>query len=437
MRATIRSRRLAAGRGAAVDAGARGRPRRLARRGRRRVCAASGGGVHRSPPRRRSYGARPRGGGRATRRSRSTCRSPPPGSTCGPTCPTSRSSRGRTGLGGAHVAAARGEHRSCVRRAVRRSGALGTCWRRSSCGRAASSRAPTGQVCTRAPRGRCSPSPRRCVAKARAASASRIPATAGARARSRPRGSRSCRCPSTATGCGSTRSTASTRSSSARTTTSRSGAALAPSRRRALVEWAVRNEATIVEHDYDGHFRYDRPPAGTLQALAPEHVAYVGTTSALLAPTLRIGWSVLPAPARRARSPISCSRRSVGQPRLPQLALAELIRRGSLDRQLRRARAAYRRRYELLAGAVVDALHRRPADRRAGRPLRRRSPFRTAPTRRRSSAPPAAGAWRSTASASTACEPQPPGLVLGFAAASEPTLQRGLEELAAVLTAAL
>jgi GntR family transcriptional regulator/MocR family aminotransferase len=39
-----------------------------------------------------------------------------------------------------------------------------------------------------------------------------------------------------------------------------SGVALAPERRRALVEWAVSGDRLVLEHDYDGHFRYDRPP---------------------------------------------------------------------------------------------------------------------------------------------------------------------------------
>lgn len=84
------------------------------------------------------------------------------------------------------------------------------------------------------------------------------------------------------------------------------GVALSPERRRALLEWAVSGDRLVIEHDYDAHFRYDRQPTGALQALAPEHVAYVGSASALLAPTLRIGWAVLPAGLSRPWSS-SCS----------------------------------------------------------------------------------------------------------------------------------
>lgn len=214
-----------------------------------------------------------------------------------------------------------------------------------------------------------------------------------------------------------------------------SGHALAPLRRRALVEWAVRNEATILEHDYDGHFRYDRPPAGTLQALAPEHVAYVGSTSALLAPTLRIGWSVLPA---RLVEPVAFRMFAtvVAQPRLPQLALAELIRRGSLDRHLRKARAAYRRRRELLAAASATLF---TGAHLTGAPV---GLFASVALPDGADEAEILGAARCRGLAldgvgEHCIRPQPPGLVLGFAAAPEPTLQRGLEELAAVLAAAL
>jgi len=212
-----------------------------------------------------------------------------------------------------------------------------------------------------------------------------------------------------------------------------SGVALAPDRRRALVEWAVRGGFAIVEHDYDGHFRYDRPAAGTLQALAPEHVAYVGSASAMLAPTLRIGWSVLP-----ARLVVPVANRMfatvVAQPRLPQLALAELIRRGSLDRQLRKVRAAYRRRRALL---VAESATLFPGARLTGAPAGLYVALALADgadevgilaaARSRGLALDGVGEHR--------LRPQPPGLVLGFAAAPEPTLRRGLEELAAAMTA--
>jgi GntR family transcriptional regulator / MocR family aminotransferase len=207
------------------------------------------------------------------------------------------------------------------------------------------------------------------------------------------------------------------------------GVALSAERRRALLDWAVTGDKLVVEHDYDGHFRYDRPAAGTLQALAPEHVAYVGTLSPLLAPTLRLGWAVLPA---RLVEPAAFHvfANVVAVPRLTQFALAEFIDRGYLDRHLRRARAEYRRRRRL---AVATLERRLPAARVGGAPVGLYLSV-TLPegsdeqallveARRRGIAVDGVGEH--------AMGPQPPGLAVGFAALAEPTLRRALAELAA------
>jgi GntR family transcriptional regulator/MocR family aminotransferase len=132
------------------------------------------------------------------------------------------------------------------------------------------------------------------------------------------------------------------------------GAVLAPDRRVALVAWARARNALIVEDDYDAEYRYDRQPIGSLQGLEPEHVVYGGSTSKTLAPAMRLGWLVLP--PRLVEKVVECQRRrgSIPTP-LYQLALADLIERGELDRHLRRQRRHYRRRRD----ALLDALARR------------------------------------------------------------------------------
>ena len=73
------------------------------------------------------------------------------------------------------------------------------------------------------------------------------------------------------------------------------GAVLSPDRRRALVAWARRQDALIIENDYAAEFRYDGPPVGAVQGLAPERTVYIGTTSKTLAPAVRLGWIAAPA----------------------------------------------------------------------------------------------------------------------------------------------
>ncbi|WP_157683463.1 aminotransferase-like domain-containing protein [Microlunatus soli] len=128
------------------------------------------------------------------------------------------------------------------------------------------------------------------------------------------------------------------------------GVALASDGRAGLLDWA-RDGRLIIEDDYDAEFRYDRSPVGALQGLAPERVAYVGTTSKTLAPALRLGWIVAPIPLV-ARLTELRRHSDAGGPTLDQLALADLIDSGAYERHLRRARRRYRERRDRLITAL-------------------------------------------------------------------------------------
>ncbi|MEL6984834.1 MAG: PLP-dependent aminotransferase family protein [Actinomycetota bacterium] len=125
------------------------------------------------------------------------------------------------------------------------------------------------------------------------------------------------------------------------------GHTMAPGRRAELLEWARGNDAWIVEDDYDGEFRYDRQPIGSLQGLDPERVIYAGSASKSLAPALRIAWLALPDALVGPMAAVKHWRGGVSG--LEQETLADLIERGELDRHLRHARTLYRRRHDALA----------------------------------------------------------------------------------------
>jgi len=130
------------------------------------------------------------------------------------------------------------------------------------------------------------------------------------------------------------------------------GNALAPERRQALVSWANEREATIIEDDYDAEFRYDRDPVGALQGLDPDRVALIGTVSKSLAPALRLGWVVCPPGLLES---VTDDKRlgDRGSPALEQLALARMIECGRFDRHLRRMRATYAARRNVLVAALA------------------------------------------------------------------------------------
>lgn len=208
------------------------------------------------------------------------------------------------------------------------------------------------------------------------------------------------------------------------------GSVLAPARRAALLAWAERNDAFVIEDDYDAEYRYDREPVGALQGLAPERVAYTGGASKVLAPGLRLGWLALP------RALVDAVRTEktfddLGSPVLEQLALADFLERGELDRHLRRMRPRYRARRDALVAALAEHLPSWRVDGVAAGlhtvallPADADERALLARARRRDMVLHGLSWYR--------VRPGPPGLVLGYGALAEPALAHAVRRLAAV-----
>ena len=129
------------------------------------------------------------------------------------------------------------------------------------------------------------------------------------------------------------------------------GGVLSAGRAPAALRWARERDALIVEDDYDAEYRYDRAPIGALQGLAPDRVIYAGTASKTLAPGLRLGWLVVP-PHLVEDVAAAKALADRGSPVLDQIAFADFLERGELDRHLRRMRPVYRRRRDALLAAL-------------------------------------------------------------------------------------
>ncbi|WP_432879305.1 PLP-dependent aminotransferase family protein [Kribbella sp. CA-245084] len=132
------------------------------------------------------------------------------------------------------------------------------------------------------------------------------------------------------------------------------GMPMSDSRRTALLAWAARHDAAVVEDDYDSEFRFSGRPLTPLHAIDTEgRVLYVGSFSKTLLPALRVGFLGIPAvlaeAARRAKFVAD-----YGTAGHVQAALADFVENGDLARHIRRMRGAYERRHHLLISTLRD-----------------------------------------------------------------------------------
>jgi GntR family transcriptional regulator / MocR family aminotransferase len=132
------------------------------------------------------------------------------------------------------------------------------------------------------------------------------------------------------------------------------GMFMTASRRLELLRWAQRNDAWIVEDDYDSEYRYASRPLGTLQGMdEASRVIYVGTFSKVLFPALRVGYLVVPRELLESFVRVRVSL-DLFAPTLYQVVLADFLREGHFARHVRRMRALYLRRRD----ALVESLQR-------------------------------------------------------------------------------
>jgi GntR family transcriptional regulator/MocR family aminotransferase len=130
------------------------------------------------------------------------------------------------------------------------------------------------------------------------------------------------------------------------------GVTLSLPRRLALLDWARRANAWVVEDDYDSEFRYAGRPLAALQGLDQGgRVIYLGTFSKTLFPALRLGYLVVPPDLVDA---FTAARGVIDRqaPTLTQAVLADFIHEGHFVRHIRRMRTLYAERQETLLRAA-------------------------------------------------------------------------------------
>lgn len=122
--------------------------------------------------------------------------------------------------------------------------------------------------------------------------------------------------------------------------------------RLALLAAAQQADAVVVEDDYDSEFRYDVAPVPALAALDRSRVAYLGTASKSVSPSLRLGWLVAPSEIHERL----VRRRTVTHDTPPwptQRAMLTLLRDGWADKVVRTARRVYADRAPRVAAAMT------------------------------------------------------------------------------------
>jgi GntR family transcriptional regulator/MocR family aminotransferase len=131
------------------------------------------------------------------------------------------------------------------------------------------------------------------------------------------------------------------------------GMVMSLARRRTLLEYARRHNVWIIEDDYDSEFRYGSRPLASLQGLDDAgQVIYVGSLGKMLFPGLRIGYMIAP------EHLVDTFRTGVAElyregQLMQQAVMTEFIMDGHLTSHVRRMRALYGERRQILIDAIT------------------------------------------------------------------------------------
>ncbi len=134
------------------------------------------------------------------------------------------------------------------------------------------------------------------------------------------------------------------------------GIVTSAARRTALLRWAAQASGRyLIEDDYDSEFRYASRPIPALKSLDhTDRVIYLNTFAQSLAPSLRIGYAVLP------KSLIQTFQTRLGfysstVPSFEQYTLAKFMQTGAFERHINRSRNLYRARRDALVAAIAGS----------------------------------------------------------------------------------
>ncbi len=122
-----------------------------------------------------------------------------------------------------------------------------------------------------------------------------------------------------------------------------SGVTASAAKRQEYLRWAARPEHYIIEDDYESEFTLSSKPVETLFAQSTlNNVIYMNTFSKTLAPSIRVGYLVLPEPLlgfyKKNAGFYSCA-----VPAFEQYLIARLLMNGDFERHINRVRRNLRK----------------------------------------------------------------------------------------------
>ncbi|MDC0610337.1 PLP-dependent aminotransferase family protein [Vibrio sp.] len=134
------------------------------------------------------------------------------------------------------------------------------------------------------------------------------------------------------------------------------GLSMPVAERLELLEWAALNQSVIIEDDYDSEFQFAHQPYPSLQGLAHEfgysdNVIYIGSLSKVMFNSMRLGYMVVP-PSMVEKC---CSIKQTLGGELAaasQLALAQFLNEGHLQRHIRKMRRIYQDKHQAMVAAI-------------------------------------------------------------------------------------
>ena len=130
-------------------------------------------------------------------------------------------------------------------------------------------------------------------------------------------------------------------------------------RRLELLGWASRQQAWIIEDDYDGEYRYVSRPLPALKSLDRDgRVLYSGTFSKVLFPGLRLAYAVVPQEQVERFQQASQTFRS-SCPELTQAIVATFMTEGHFARHIPRMRKLYSERRAFTVAGLNKVLGNR------------------------------------------------------------------------------